>query len=198
MITRLRLMLCIVIIAIAASAYGGAETAVPEPTPIQWQRVTFFADLLQPGFAMNIPGDWRYEVADTGIIIFNYPRLLELESDAAELPSGSIIANLTILSALDVQMIGARNAASILDAFVGASSDDMLGPDYQAADTIEINSRDNAQFYVSIDGSDSLLLALELSGNYVMAIIVAPEGELQRRSELLDLIFGSIELRLSH
>lgn len=197
MITHLRLLLLSLIIAVLASACGSSEVDAPEPTPIPWQRVTFFADRLQPGFAMNIPAEWRYEVSDSGIIIFNYPRLLELESDGAELPSGSIIANLTIMSARDVQAIGARNAASLLDSFIGATSDDLLGPAYESAETIELNGRDSAQFYVSIDGSDSLLLALELSGNYVMAIIVAPSGELQRKSELLGLIFASMELRLS-
>ena len=197
MITRLRLLLLVFIIAIIASACQSSEPTAPEPTPMQWQRVTFFADRLQPGFAMNIPADWRYEVGETGIIIFNYPRLLELENDSAVMPSGSIIANLSILSAVDVQMMGARNAASILDAFVGASSDDALGPKYETADTIEINGRDSAQVYVSIDGSDSLLLALDLSGNYVMAILVAPEGELQQESDLLSNIFETIELRLS-
>ena len=94
-------------------------------------------------------------------------------------------------------MIGARNAASILDAFVGASSDDALGPNYETAETVTINGRNSEQSYGSIDGSDSLLLALGLSGNYVMAIIVAPEGELQQESVLLSKIFETIELRLA-
>lgn len=198
MFTRLTLFLCIVFIASMASACQSAESVAPEPTPIQWQRVTFFATLLQPGFAINVPADWHYEVSDTGIIIYNYPRLLSLQDDGAELPAGSVVANLTILSAADVQRLGARNAASIVDAFIGASADDALGPRYRDAESIEINGRDNAQFYVSVGGSDSLILALELSGNYVLAIIVAPEGELQRESDLLNQIFASIELRVSN
>lgn len=198
MSTRLTLFLCIVFIATKASACQSAESLAPEPTPIQWQRVTFFATLLQPGFAINVPADWHYEVSDTGIIIYNYPRLLSLQDDGAELPAGSVVANLTILSAADVQRLGARNAASIVDAFIGASADDALGPRYRDAESIEINGRNNAQFYVSVGGSDSLLLALELSGNYVLAIIVAPEGELQHESDLLNQIFASIELRASN
>ena len=198
MITRLRFLLCVLFIAAVASGCGGAEPDAPEPTPIQWQRVTFFATLLQPGFAINVPADWHYEVSDTGIIIFNYPRLLRLQDDGAELPAGSVVANLTIMSAADVQRMGARNAASIVDAFTGAASDDALGPRYRDAESIEIKGRDNAQAYVSVGGSDSLLLALELSGNYVLAIIVAPEGELQRESDVLNQIFASIELRVSN
>ena len=90
------------------------------------------------------------------------------------------------------------NAASIVDAFIGAAADDALGPQYRDAKSIEINGRDNAQSYVSVGGSDSLLLAVELSGNYVLAIIVAPEGELRRKSDLLNEIFASIELRVSN
>lgn len=197
MVTRLTLLLCIVSVAIFISACQSAESVAPEPTPNQWQRVTFFATRLQPGFAINVPADWHYEVSDTGIILFNYPRLLNVQDDGTELPAGSVVANLSILSVSDVQRMGARNAASILDAFIGAAADDALGPQYRDAETIEINGRDKAQSYVSVGGSDSLLLALELSGNYVLGIIVAPEGELQRESDLLNQIFASIELRVS-
>ncbi len=198
MVTRLTLLLCIVLLATFASACQSAETVAPEPTPTQWQRVTFFATLLQPGFAINVPADWRYEVSDTGIIMFNYPRLLNLQDDGTEMLQGSVVANLTMLSAADAQRLGARNAASIIDAFIGAAADDALGPQYRDVETIEINGGDSAQSYVSVGGSDSVLLAVELSGNYVLAIIVAPEGELQRKSELLDQIFDSIELRVSN
>ena len=197
MLKRLMFCLCVAFIATMVSACQSAESVAPEPTPIQWQRVTFFATRLQPGFAINVPADWHYEVSDTGIIIFNYPRLLSLQDDGSELPAGSVVANLTMLSAIDVQRMGARNAASIIDAFVGAASDDALGPQYRNAESIEINGRDNAQSYVSVGGRDSLLLAVELSGNYVLAIIVAPEGELQSESYLLNQIFASIELRVS-
>lgn len=196
MVVRMRNLLLLAVIAIIASACQSTETA-PEPTPIQWQRVTFVASLLDPGFALNIPADWRYEVSETGIIVYNYPRLLQLETEGVEMPTGSRIASLTILSAAQVQRLGARNAASILDAFVGESSDDGLGPQYLPADSIEINGRDSAQLYVSINRRDSLLLALELAGNYVMAIVIAPEGELRQQSNLLNQIFGSIELRAS-
>ncbi len=195
---RLRLLLCIVIIVTFSAACQSVESVAPEPTPIQWQRVTFFATLLQPGFAINVPAIWHYEVSDTGIIIYNYPRLLSLQDDGAALPEGSVVANLTILSASDVQRLDARNAASIIDAFIGAAADDALGPRYSDAEIIEVKGRDSAQSYVSVGGSDSLLLALELSGNYVLAVIVAPEGELQRKSHLLNQIFDSIKLRVAN
>ncbi len=190
--------LALLLTAIAVGIAGCQSTDnTPEPTPIQWQRVTFVASRLNPGFAMNIPADWNYEVTETGIIVFNYPRLLDMQDDGAELPSGSIVANVSMLAAADVQRLGARNAASILDTFVGATPDDGTGPQYENAETIEFKGRDAAQILVSVAGSDSLLLALELSRNYVLAIVVAPEGELLERHDLLDRIFASVELRHS-
>ena len=192
---QLRLVFQLLIVSIFVAACQSADPTVA-PTPVQWQRVTFVASRLQPGFALNIPADWNYEVEDTGIIVFNYPRLLELQDDGAKMPEGSIVANLTILTAIDVQMIGARNAAGILDAFIGTASSEAAGPGYSNTEMIEIRGRDSAQSWVSIENSDSLLLALELKGNYVLAVIVAPTGELRRQSELLSLVFDSIELRL--
>ena len=37
---------------------------------------------------------------------------------------------------------------------------------------------------------------MELSGNYVLAVVVAPEGELEGHTDLLNQMFNSIELRL--
>ena len=168
----------------------------PEPTPVQWQRVTFVASRLHPGFALNIPGYWHYEVTETGIIAFNYPRLLELQDDGAEMPSGAIVVSISILSAVDMQMMGVRNAAGILDSFVGVTAAEPAEPQYSDANVIDIAGRDGAQSVVSINNSDSLLLALELSGNYLLSIIVTPGGELDVHAELLNLIFESVELRL--
>ena len=195
MFYRLRLVPQLLLLAFLIVSCQSADST-PTPTPVQWQRVTFLANRLLPGFAMNIPANWHYEVAETGIIIFNYPRLLELQDDGAEMPAGSIVANVAMLSATDVQIIGARNAAGILDAFVGASSSDALGPQYSNSQVVEIRGRDAAQSFVSIGRSDSLLLAMELSGNYVLAVVVAPEGELEGHTDLLNQIFNSVELRL--
>ena len=184
-------MLLVVILIVACQS----EDSTPTPTPVQWQRVTFLASLLHPGFAMNIPADWNYEVAETGIIVFNYPRLLELPDDGAKMPGGSIVANISMLSAADVQRIGVRNAAGILDAFVGPAVSEAVGTEYSSAEIVEIRGRDAAQSFVSIGNSDSLLIALELKGNYVLAVVVTPQGELQRQTELLNLIFDSVELR---
>ena len=196
--TRLISFLCIAIIAINAGACQRAGNVMLDPTPIQWQRVTFLATQLHPGFAITVPADWQEEVSDTGIMIFNDPRALGLPIEDAALPDGSIVANLSILSAADVQRLSAHDAASVVDAFIGAVYDDPLGPQYRDAATVKIEGRDNAQSYASVGGNDSLFLAVELSGNFALANIVAPEGELQRKSDLLSQIFDSLELRRSN
>ena len=192
---RFRILILLLAVAVLSTACQ-SEDSTPTLTPVQWQRVTFLASRLQPGFALNIPADWNYEVAETGIIVFNHPRLLELPDDGAAMPDGSILANMTMLTAVDVQMIGARNAAGILDTFINPSSSEAAGPKYNSNKILEIRGRDSAQSAVSIGNRDSLLLALELKGNYVLAVIVAPKGELARQARLLNLILDSVELRL--
>ena len=196
MLSRFCLALILTTTLLTATACQSAEV-VPEPTPIQWQRVTFVASRLLPGFAINIPADWNYLVSDSGIIIYNYPRLLDLADDGAEIPSGSIVANLSMLSAADVQRIGARNAADILDSFIGSSSDTDAGPQYSDAEVFAIGGREIAQSLVTIDANDSLLMAMSLEGNYLLAVIVAPRGEMSQQGELLNQIFSTTELRLS-
>lgn len=192
---RFRLLILLFALAVLGAACQ-SEDGTPTRTPVQWQRVTFLASRLQPGFAINIPADWNYVVAETGIIVFNYPRLLELPDDDTPMPEGSILANVTMLTADDVQMVGARNAAGILDAFIDPSSNDGAGPKYNSNEILEIRGRDSAQSAISIGNRDSLVLALELEGNYLLAVIVAPKDELARQVDLLNQVFDSVELRL--
>lgn len=181
---------------VGLTACQSAEVA-PEPTLTRWQRVTFISSRLLPGFALNIPAEWHYQVSDSGIIIFNYPRLLDIADDGADLPAGSVMANLSMLSAADVRRIGARNAAGIIDYFVGAASGSGPGPQYSSADAVDIKGRDAAQSVVSIGASDSLLLAMSLDGHYLLGVIVTPNGEVPSQIDLLNQILASVELRLS-
>lgn len=183
----MRLVLPLLFIAILLAACGSPEST-STPTPVQWQRVIYEP---APAFALNIPGDWNYETTASGIIVFNRPGLLERQENYAELPAGAIVFSLTLLSADDAQMIGARDAVGILDAYVGASG----GPAYASATLIEIRGRDTAQRLVGLGEGESLLLAMALGRSYALAILVAPKGELQRQRDLLNQIFDSLEMR---
>ena len=182
------------LLALVSAACGGGEDSTPQPTPLQLQHASFVNTRLSPGFALHFPVSWRYQVTETGIMLSNHPDLLTAEDDGAAIPSGALAANVSLLTEAEVQGIGARNAAGLIDAFVGSSSSDDLGPRYRNSNVIQIDGRDGAQSLVSIDGSDSLLLALELEGNFVLAVVVAPQGELQRHTPTLNAIFASVEL----
>ena len=160
---------------------------------MQWQRVSVAGGPSQPGFALNLPGDWNYEEADSGIIIFNQPNLFERD-EPAEMPAGAIVASLTLLSEAEARRTGARDAAGILKAFLG-SAGELPAPDYGSVEGIEMSGRDMAQASLSAGNLESLLLSFALQRHYALAILVAPAGELQRQGDLLRLIFDSLELR---
>ncbi len=170
-----------------------SELSEPQPTPVPWQRASYVSTRLNPGFAVQFPATWRYQVLEAGIILSNNADVLSA-SDNTELPSGTLILNISLLTENQVRVIGARNAADLIDAFVASSTNDALGPQYRNTDAIKIEDRDGAQSFVSIAGSDSLLLTLELEGNFALAVAVAPEGELKTHTDDLNEIFASIEL----
>ncbi len=196
MLARIRTALVFMVIIMSAAACQSDEVT-PAPTPEHWQRVTFLASRLLPGFAINIPAEWNYQISETGLIVFNYPRILEVSDDGADLPEGSLVANLSMLAAADVQRIGARNAAGIIDFFVGTAAGNGDGPQYSSAEVIKVNGRDAAQSLVSIGSSDSLLLAMALNGHYLLGVIVTPKDGLSQQRDLLNRIFESIEIRLA-
>ncbi len=191
----MRLVISLAFILLIISACGGGEvSAPPSATVASMERVSFVSSLLGPGFSMQIPSTWRYQITDTGIILSNDPRLLGAQDDGAVIPSGSLVANVSLLTEAEVIAIGARNSASLIDAIVGASADDALQPQYSNADLVSFDGRNGAQSFVSIAGSDSLLLALELDRNFLLAIVVSPQGELRQHSSVLNSIFGSVDL----
>lgn len=188
---RTFLILSLFILACLLSACGSASEAPPTPIPLQ--RASFVSNRLNPGFAVQFPSTWRYQVLEAGIILSNDHEILSAP-DTADIPSGALIMNISLLTENQVRLIGARNAADLIDAFVDSSPDDALTPKYRDTNAIKIEGRDGAQSFVSIAGSDSLLLTLNLGDNYVLAVVVAPEGELQNHTEVLNEIFATVEL----
>ncbi len=189
----MRFVLALLLVSIALAACQSTDST-STPTPVQWQRVVTQSLAPEPGFALNIPGDWTYEASEKGIIIYNRPGLLERQEHYADMPAGAMVLSLTLLSAADARRI-ATDAAGILDAFVGRSSGDRRQPAYASVELVEVRGRDLAQLSVSIGESESLLLAMALQRNFLLAIAVAPKGELERQRGLLSQIFDSIELR---
>ena len=195
----MRLVIFSTLILLALTACGAGEvTAPPSPTMAPLERVSFVSSLLAPGFSLEYPSNWHYQITDTGIMLSDNPGLLGAQDDGAVIPRGSLVVNLSLLTEAEVIAIGARNAASLIDAFVGTSAEDALKPQYSNSNTVKIDGRDGAQSFVSIAGSDSLLLALELERNFVLAIVVAPAGQLRQHSDALNAIFGSVDLLIAN
>ena len=190
---RLSFLLLGIVVALVIIGCSVEQEAPAAPVTSS-REVSFVSSRLSPGFSLQIPDSWHYLITDLGLFLSDNAALLGARDDGAVIPSGSLVANVSLLTEADVIAIGARNAASLIDAFVGASSGDVLRPGYRASDSINLEGRDNAQSFVSIGGSDSLLLALELDRNFLLAIVVAPEGELRLHTDALDTVFGSAKL----
>ena len=177
----------------ALLAACGQRESTPTATPIQRQAVTYLANRLQPGFALSIAPDWQYKITDSGLILTNDKDLLA--ADGGAMRSGALVADVTLLPPSYLENVGARNAAGILDAFVGAPAADASQALYQPVDMVKLPNRDSAQLLARIAGNDTLLLALALEDHYMLAVIVAPAGELESQAAALDKVFASTELR---
>ncbi len=185
-------MLCL-----CASALAGcerAEESTPTPTPIQHQQITYLANRLHPGFELALPLDWRYRVTESGLILANDPRALEATINSGTMPAGTLAADLSLLTPAEISAIGARNAAGILRAFVGRSSDVTGESQYRDVAMLEIDGRDSAQLSARIAVNDTLLLAVALDDHYLLAVIVASTGTIQALAEDLSEIFASAQL----
>lgn len=190
----MRLVVLLTFVLLVNSACAGSEVSAPPAAMPAMERISVVGSPLIPGFSMQYPSTWHHQITDTGIILSDNPRLLGAQDDGAVIPSGSLVVNVSVLTEAEVIAIGARDSASLIDAFVAASADDALKPRYNNSDLVKIDGRDGAQSFVSIAGSDSLLLALELERSFLLAIAVSPQGELRRHSDALNSIFGSVSL----
>ena len=147
-----------------------------------------------PAFALEFPAGWGHQATDSGIMLSNNPGLLESVSEVVLIPSGALVADFTVLRRDHVRDLGARNAADLLDAYVG-QSDRTAAYAYSRAEPIEIAGRAGGQSIVKSDQSDNLLLALALEDTYALGIVVAPAGELGLHLEALKPIIASVRLK---
>ena len=177
----------------ALLAACGQRESTPTATPIQRQAVTYLASRLQPGFALTIEADWRYKVTDSGLMLANDKDLLAAAGGA--MPSGGLVADVSLLPPDYLVEIGARNAAGILGAIVGAADAGAADSLYRPADIVTIAGRDSAQLLARVADSDTLLLALALEEHYLLAVIVAPADEMDSQAAALGKVFASTELR---
>ncbi len=191
-----RFLMIMCLCALALAGCGSSEqatptpTPLPTPTPILHHQVTYLASRLHAGFELALPPDWHYRITENGLMLANDPVALA----GSDMPEGSLVADLSLQTPADVLAIGVRNAAGILDAFVGRSQDDAGESQYSDVDMLEINEQDAAQLSATIADSDTLLLAQALDDHYLLAVVVAKAGKLQELAADLSAIFASAQL----
>ena len=183
-------MLCVCALLLAAC---GHSDSTPTPTPNQHKRVTYLANRLHPGFTLELPRDWAYRVTDSGLIVSNAPDALDAAGDGRAMPAGSLVADISLLTPADLVDMGARDASDILSAIVGAGSANSRTV-YESIDWLPIPDRDSAQLLASPGNNESMLLAEALDDHYLLAVIVAPAGEMRNRAPALIHVFASAQL----
>lgn len=189
-----RFMMILCLCALALVGCGHTAESTPTPTPVQHHQVTYLASRLHPGFELTLPVDWHYRVTESGLMLANDPSALEATSNSSAMPADTLVADLSLRTPAEVITIGVRNAASLLDAFVGRSPDAPNESQYRAVELLEINERDSAQLSATIADNDTLLLALALDDHYLLAVIVAPTDKMQALAADLSEIFASAQL----
>lgn len=190
---RFMLILCLCALALVGCG-DQPEESTPTPTPVQHHQVTYLASRLHPGFKLSLPLDWRYRVTESGLMLSNSQEALEATSDSSAMPADTLVADLSLRTPAEVITIGVRNAAGLLDTFVGRSPEADDESQYRAVELLEINGRDSAQLSASLADNETLLLALALDDHYLLAVIVASKDQMQALAADLSEIFASAQL----
>ena len=183
-------MLCVCALLLAGC---GQSDSTPTPRPNQHKRVTYLANRLHPGFSLELPRGWAYRVTDNGLIVSNTSGALDAAGDGGSMPAGSLVADMSLLTPADLVDMGAKDASGILTAIVGAGNANGETA-YAAVDWLPIPDRDSAQLLASPGSNETLLLAEALDDHYLLAVIVAPQGEMQNHAAALIDVFASARL----
>ena len=183
-------MLCVCALLLAGC---GHRDSTPTPTPNQRQRVTYLANRLHPGFSLELPRGWAYKVTDSGLIVSNTSGALNAAGDGGEMPAGSLVADMSLLTPAELAGMGAKDASGILMTIVGAGNANADAV-YAAIDWLHIPDRDSAQLLARPGSNETLLVAEALDDHYLLAVIVAPQGEMQNHAAALIDAFASAQL----
>lgn len=156
------------------------------------QNVTFEGGILGGGFSVTFPDGWSHQLGESDIRLSNNADIINLESEPETLPAGTIAMSVSLVPATDAQ--GIANVTSLVQTFVDFAQSSSTAPEYGDIETITLNGSEVAKAVGTIAGSDNLILALDMDGNIVLAIIVTPEGELDNHMDTINAIIASVEL----
>ena len=155
------------------------------------QRATFESGVLGSGFSVQYPEGWSDEVGEGDIRLSNNADIMNLEDAPENLPAGTIAMSVSLTPASAAQGL---DVTALVQTFVDFAQASSSAPEYGDIETIMLDGRKGAKAMGTIAGSDNMLLAVDVDGNIVLAIIITPEGELEGHIDTINAIIASVEL----
>jgi len=187
-------MMTIPVLAFLLVACGGdtpAPTAESDTTALS-QQATFEGGILGGAFTVSFPDAWNHQLGESDIRLSNNADIINLENEPATFPEGTVAMSVSMTPAADAQ--GIPNVTALVQTFVDFSQSSSPAPEFGEIETITLDGREAAKTVGTIEGSDNLILALDLDGNIVLAIVIAPEGEIINHIDTINAIVASVTL----
>lgn len=179
---------------LAACATDSGNTANPTAVDTDIalsQSATFNGELIGGAFTVSFPDGWSHLVGQADITLSNQTEIIGNLDGEATLPAGGLAMNISVTP---TESIGELSLTSFLEQYLVVLESTGADVSFGDIETLQRNNDESAQISGTMQGSDALILAVDLSGSYVAAIIITPEGELQQHMETIDAIIGSVQL----
>ena len=174
---------------------NASEAAVVELTPAQQtlpQSATFDGGQVGGAFTMNFPEGWTAQVDETDIKLTNNADILGEQDPNATLPSGAVLFSVSVTPADQTAALGDNVTPTL---FVQSYLDLLAGlAEFGDIETMTIGEHDGAKATGTMSSSDSIIFALDLGGNFVVGVGIAPEGELAAHTDTINAIMASVTL----
>lgn len=156
------------------------------------QQATFEGGLIGGAFTVSFPDAWSHQLGESDIRLSNNADIINRENEPATLPTGTVAMSVSMTPAIDAENI--PSVADLVKTFVDYSQISSPAPQFGEIEAITVDGREGAKVLGTIEGSDNMILALDLDGNIVLAIIVAPEGEINNHIDTIHAIVASVSV----
>jgi len=168
---------------------GNTPAPTVDPTALG-KQATFDGGAIGGGFTVSYPNAWSHQVSEDGIRLSNDSNILNDTSDSDTFASGVVAISVSLTPRQDAQAF--PTAESLLQGFMDIAATAQNAPSYGDIEAITLDGRAGAKALGTVAGSDSLLIALDLDGNYVLGFIVAPQGEVNTHMDTVNAIIESV------
>jgi|GEM_PF-3433183 len=195
-IRKLVWIMTVTVLTLVLAACGGnapaptAESGAPSANTLSKQAI-FDGGILGGGFSVQYPDSWSHQIGESDIRLSNDTDILSLDSEPTDLSTGTIAMSVSLTPASDIQGF---DVTSLVQTFVDLAQSSSPPPEFGDIETITLDGRNAAKAIGTVAGSDNMLLAVDLDGNIVLTIIIAPEGELSGHMDTINAIVASVQL----